>query len=767
MGLGVRARAGVLAIASLLVIASSLTVPARDARAAGPEPTPGSQPLSATSAAAPWTLAAPAAPAVAGRTLDLPRETVPGDPGTAATAAPTATAIAAGYFHTCALLADHTVWCWGQNGDGQLGNGTRTSPLTAVKVSGISTANSIAAGAAHSCALLANGTVWCWGDNYRGQLGVGTRISWATPVQVSGISTATAIVAGDFHTCAALADGTVWCWGANDWGQLGYGITSYQILTPVRVWGGALTTTAIAAGDFHTCALWMTGGSVVCWGMNISGQLGDGGVYHVSLTPVWVLGISTATAITAGDGHTCAVLADGTARCWGWNGSGELGDGTTTERHAPVDVSGISTATAIDAGSMMHTCGLLADHTARCWGLNDYGQLGDGTTTNRLTPVAVSGINTATAITAGYEHTCALLADHTARCWGSGEAGQLGDGTWTDSLTPVVVALPADTTPPTATLDAPASPTNAATLSYGVTFSEPVTGLGAADFTRTGTAGGCSVGAPSGSGEKYTVGVIGCGTGTVVLALGANTVADLAGNPGPTSVVTAATVIIDRTAPTATAPAATLRTGVALSGSAIPVRLAWSGSDAGGAGIARYELTRSTNGGVTWTTVSTSLVTLSASVTVPSAGTIQFRVRAVDRADNIGAWATGRTLSARLVQQSSSAVKYAGTWTSTTSTAYSGGSVRYAKVAGRSASYTFTGRSIALVTTTALTRGKVKVYVNGTYVATVDLYRSSTQYRVLAWQKTWSTSGTRTVKLVVAGTSGRPRVDLDGFAVLK
>jgi cytochrome c peroxidase len=223
---------------------------------------------------------------------------------------------------------------------------------------------------------------------------------------------------------------------------------------------------------------------------------------------------------------------------------------------------------------------------------------------------------------------------------------------------------------------------------------------------------------------------------------------------------------IDRTAPSVTAPAATLRTGVSLSGTAIPLRLAWTGTDGGGSGIARYELARSTDGG-TWMTVSSSLTAPYADVPVPSSGTVRFRVRAVDRAANTGAWATGQTLTPRLFEQSSTSVTYAGTWNTTTGTAYSGGSATYAKAAGASASYTFTGRSIALVTTKAPTRGTVKVYVNGTYVATVDLYATTTKYRALAWQKTWSTSGTRTVKLVVVGTSGRPRVDLDAFAVLK
>ena len=224
----------------------------------------------------------------------------------------------------------------------------------------------------------------------------------------------------------------------------------------------------------------------------------------------------------------------------------------------------------------------------------------------------------------------------------------------------------------------------------------------------------------------------------------------------------------DGVAPTATAPAATPRTGVALSGTSIPVTVAWASADnAGGSGVARYELARSTNGGTTWTMVSSSLAAASYASTVPSSGTVRFRVRAVDKAGNVGAWMTGPTLTPRLIQQSSSSVRYRGTWTSTSSSHCSGGSERYARTPGASATYSFTGRSITFVTTTAPTRGKVKVYVNGTLVATVDLRSSSTRYRIVAWQKTWSTSASRTVKLVVVGTSGRPRVDLDAFVTLR
>jgi len=139
----------------------------------------------------------------------------------------------------------------------------------------------------------------------------------------------------------------------------------------------------------------------------------------------------------------------------------------------------------------------------------------------------------------------------------------------------------------------------------------------------------------------------------------------------------------------------------------------------------------------------------------------------VDKAGNTGAWAYGTTLSPRLVQQTSTAIRYGGTWATSTSSSYSGGTAKAASIAGRSATYAFTGRSIALVTTESRVRGKVKVYINGVYQATVDLYRSSTQYRAIAWQKTWSTSATRTIKVVVVGTSGRPRIDLDAFAVVR
>jgi alpha-tubulin suppressor-like RCC1 family protein len=358
------------------------------------------------------------------------------------------TAIAAGDDHTCALMSSGGVMCWGANSFGQLGDGTTTDRSTPVAVSGLASGvTAIAAGGFHTCALMSSGGVWCWGYNFFGQLGDGTTTARSTPVAVSGlVSGVTAIAAGDDHTCALMSSGGVMCWGANWSGQLGDGTTTARS-TPVAVSGLASGVTAIAAGDFHTCAL-MSSGGVWCWGYNFFGQLGDGTTTARS-TPVAVSGLASGvTAIAAGGFHTCARTSSGGVRCWGYNFFGQLGDGTTTTRSTPVAVSGlVSGVTAIAAG-YEHTCALMSSGGVRCWGRNKDGQLGDGTTTTRSTPVAVSGlVSGVTAIAAGYEHTCALTSSGGVWCWGANWSGQLGDGSYTDSSTPVAVSgLPSEVT---------------------------------------------------------------------------------------------------------------------------------------------------------------------------------------------------------------------------------------------------------------------------------------------------------------------------------
>ena len=258
------------------------------------------------------------------------------------------------------------------------------------------------------------------------------------------------MTAGGFHTCALLGDGTVQCWGENDFGQLGNG-TSDPVPgspttvnpTPVAV-SGITSAVAVSAGGWHTCAL-LRDGTIQCWGQNTYGQLGDGSPITRpapgrSSTPVTVTGITTAIAIEAGIFHTCALLADGTLRCWGRNDEGRLGNGTTADSSTPTIVSGIAPAAA--APGAEHACALLQDGTVRCWGDNNWGQLGNGSpagATATTPATAVTGITTATAASSGAEHTCALLQDGSVQCWGRNTDGRLGNGTTTNAFTPVTV----------------------------------------------------------------------------------------------------------------------------------------------------------------------------------------------------------------------------------------------------------------------------------------------------------------------------------------
>ena len=302
-----------------------------------------------------------------------------------------AAAVTGGGYHTCARFPDGTLECWGRNDAGQLGDPATTTDVSRVpvRVTGISTATAVTAGGFHTCALLQDGTVRCWGQNTFGQLGNGTILNSFAPVAVSGITTAVAVSAGGWHTCALLQDGTVRCWGRNEDGQLGNG-TIIPSLTPVAV-SGITTALAVEAGIFDTCTL-LQDGTVRCWGRNSEGQLGNGTTTSSSV-PVTVSGITPA-ALAPGAEHSCALFRDGTVRCWGDNNFGQLGNGTapgTISSIPSAPVTGIATATALASGAV-HSCALLPDGSVRCWGQNNFSQLGNGTTTDAFTPVVVTGI---------------------------------------------------------------------------------------------------------------------------------------------------------------------------------------------------------------------------------------------------------------------------------------------------------------------------------------------------------------------------------------
>jgi len=248
------------------------------------------------------------------------------------------------------------------------------------------------------------------------------------------------------HTCALHRDGTVLCWGDNRWGQLGDGSTTERH-SPVVVPGLTHVVELATGDDFrlgsHTCAR-LSDGTVRCWGANGNGQLGDGTTAERH-SPVVVSGLTGVAGLATGGGYTCARLNDGTVRCWGMNRYGELGDGTTTERHGPVAVPGLANVVELATGYDAifeeggHTCARLSDGSVQCWGANAAGQLGDGTTAERHSPVVVPGLTNVVGLAAGGARTCARRSDRTVRCWGSNRQGELGDGSTTERHSPVVV----------------------------------------------------------------------------------------------------------------------------------------------------------------------------------------------------------------------------------------------------------------------------------------------------------------------------------------
>jgi alpha-tubulin suppressor-like RCC1 family protein len=383
-----------------------------------------------------------------------------------------ATSVATGAQHSCARISDGTARCWGSNTYGQLGDGTNTTRLlpTVVKNPGgtgpLTGVTQIVAGSLHTCAWLTDGTARCWGYNSNGQLGDGTTTNRSLPVVVkNGAGTAplanvTQITAAVIFTCARISDGTARCWGSNGNGVLGDGTTTNHIL-PIVVKNpagtGSLTgVTQISVRGIHSCAR-ISDGTARCWGFNANGQLGDG-TTATRMLPVVVKnspgnGSLTGVAqIAAGRLSSCARLSDGTARCWGFNGNGQLGDGTMTQRLLAVAVknsagTAMLTGITLIAPGGVHTCASIIGGTAACWGYNANGQLGIGTTAQHLLPVTVkNGAGTAslTGVTqvSGLDvHSCARLTDGRIWCWGGNANGQLGDGTTTNHLLPVFVPM--------------------------------------------------------------------------------------------------------------------------------------------------------------------------------------------------------------------------------------------------------------------------------------------------------------------------------------
>jgi alpha-tubulin suppressor-like RCC1 family protein len=382
--------------------------------------------------------------------------------------------ISSGETHSCVLLSDNTVWCWGSNESGQLGDGTNTNSPVPVRVGGL-TASLLDAGGANTCAVSVNGAAYCWGRNDWGQLGDGTTTWSTTPVAVAWpVSDAVAQVSvGSALACGRVASGKTYCWGQNFTGGIGSPATSFRCggvdycaTSPVRI-TTVLTFSTVDVGIQGGCGL-DADGAAYCWGARRWGATGDGDRSSACIVggfsksrcasqPVPVMGGYRFRSIEFGVQYVCGIRTDGPTMCWGSNDGGQLGIGTLTtfladRPGAVVGDPGFTSLSAEDGNRLLaHVCGVDAGGAAYCWGWNDNGQLGaanqnctfNGVSSPCATnPVAVTGGYQFKQVSVGRIHSCGITTDNKIVCWGGNSVGQLGDGTTTPHTTPSAILTP-------------------------------------------------------------------------------------------------------------------------------------------------------------------------------------------------------------------------------------------------------------------------------------------------------------------------------------
>ena len=403
--------------------------------------------------------------------------------------------VAVGAYTTCVLLVSGSVQCWGYNGYGEVGDGTTVNKTAPVTVATASNVSSISMGIYHTCALLtpSNG-LQCWGYNLSGNLGDGTLVSKSVPTNVSGLAAGvSSIAAGSYHTCALLSDGSVRCWGGGSNGTIGdgAGVTRSSPTTPTGLTAG--TVSAITSNYLGSCALLIATGGVQCWGNNSYGQIGDG-TFTNRLVPTNVTGLGAGVSALPQSSpeayHQCAILPGNNLQCWGYNGSGNIpngsilnittpaaatqytgtiqsialswigscildsaqnlqcfggntygqfGDGKSNSIGFPVDPAGFTSGVTKVSGYFSHSCAVMSNGQLKCWGYNEFGELGDGTTNNNTSAVTVPLASNAVSVAVGYNHTCALLDTGAVQCWGKNNYGQVGDNTVVNKSSPVTV----------------------------------------------------------------------------------------------------------------------------------------------------------------------------------------------------------------------------------------------------------------------------------------------------------------------------------------
>ncbi|MCL2083368.1 MAG: InlB B-repeat-containing protein, partial [Oscillospiraceae bacterium] len=341
-------------------------------------------------------------------------------------------AVAAGWDHTVTLKTDGSLWAWGNNASGQLGDGTTAQGAAPVQIGTASDWETMSTGNNYTVAIKADGSLWSWGNNTNGQLGDGTTTSRTAPVRIGAANDWAVVSAGNNHTMALKTDGSLWAWGNNTNGQLGDGTTT-QRTVPVQI-GTTNNWASISSGGSYTVAV-SSMGSLWAWGNNANGQLGDGTTTQRT-APVKIGTATDWEIISAGNNHVVAIKTNGELWAWGFNANGQLGNGTTTARTYPVRIGTAADWDAVSAGNS-HTVAIKSDRSLWAWGFNVNGQLGDGTNTSRTAPVRIGAANDWGAVSAGGNYTAAIKFDGSLWAWGTNASSQLGNGSTANQNTPV------------------------------------------------------------------------------------------------------------------------------------------------------------------------------------------------------------------------------------------------------------------------------------------------------------------------------------------